>query len=122
MTYFITRISVALIFLYHGVVPKLIYKNDQEILMNNTLMPFISEGSALFYSGLFEVVYSVALLVFYRSKLLMYPTIVFSIMVTLALIVKLPQLFQNAFNPLSINFAILILAILNIRELKNIKP
>lgn len=121
MTYFITRISVSLIFLYHGLVPKLIYKNSQEILMNNTLIPFMSEGSALFYSGLFEVLYSIALIVFYRSKIIMYPTIVFSIMVTLALLVKLPHLFQNAFNPFSINFSILILAILNIRELKNVR-
>ena len=90
--------------------------------MNNTFIPFMSESSALFYSGLFEVVYSIALIVFYRSKILMYPTIVFSITVTLALMVKLPHLFQNAFNPLTINFSILILAILNIRELKNVKP
>ena len=88
--------------------------------MNDALMPFVPEASALLYSGIAEVIYSIALIVFYRSKLLMYPTMIFSLLVTVALYVKLPELFHNAFNPFSINFAIFILALLNILECKKV--
>ena len=122
MTYFITRISVAIIFLYHGLVPKLLYKNSQEILMNNTLMPFVAEAPALLFSGIAEVLYAIALVVFYRSRALMYPTMVFSVLVTIALIFSLPGLFQNAFNPFTINLSIFVLALINTLESKRESP
>jgi len=114
MIYFITRISVSIIFLYHGLVPKLIFKSPQEVLMNDVLMPFVSKEGALLYTGIAEVVYSIALLVFYRSKLLMYPTMVFAVVGTLLLSVTLPDLFKDAFNPFSINLSIFTLALLNV--------
>jgi uncharacterized membrane protein YphA (DoxX/SURF4 family) len=116
--YTISRVSLAIVFLYHGLVPKLLFANEQEILMNSTLMPFVGESAALLYSGIAEVLYGILLLVFFRNRFLLYPALFFSVAVTIPLLITLPSLFQNAFNPFSINLSVLALAWINKLSLK----
>ena len=120
--YAISRISIAAIFLYHGLVPKILFANNQEVMMNDALMPFVPERVALISSGIAEVVYAVLLLVFYRSKWLLYPAIVFATLVTPALLLVLPGLFENAFNPFSINLAVVTLCIINMKTREGLEP
>ena len=112
--YILSRTTVAIIFIYHGLVPKLIFENSHEILMNNALVPFLPEKSALFISGIAEIIYGIFILVFFASKQLMYPAIIFSVLATLILLFVLPNLFQNAFNPFSINLSLLVLCVINV--------
>ena len=112
--YILSRITIAIIFIYHGLVPKIIFANAHEILMNNALIPFLSEKFTLYISGIVEIVYGVVILVFFASKQLIYPAIVFLILSTLMLLAVLPNLFQNAFNPFSINLSLLVLCVINI--------
>jgi len=112
--YLISRWTIAIIFIYHGLVPKLLYGHHQEILMNDTLIPFLSEQLALKLSGVLEIVYGALILVWYHSKKVLVPAIAFSIMVSLALLFVLPELYQNAFNPFSINLSLLVLCVINV--------
>jgi hypothetical protein len=112
--YHISRITLAIIWLHHGIVPKLIFKDEQEVLMNNTLIPFLSEQNALLYSGIAEVIYGLLILVLYNSKLVIIPSVIFSVLVTVVLLVYFPSLFTKAFNPFSINISVFALACINL--------
>lgn len=112
--YTITRWALAVIWLYHGLVPKLIFRSSQEVMMNDRFLSFLSESAALNLSGLAEVAYAISLLVLFRNRYLVVPTIVFGIGATLALLAVFPRWFTDAFNPLSINFGIVILAWVNL--------
>ena len=112
---YLPRITLAIIFLYHGLVPKLLFKSEQEVLMNDTFMPFIEKNTALIGSGIAEIIYAVLILILWRSKTIFYPALLFSAAVTVALIIKLPELFIHAFNPFTLNLSVFILAVLAIR-------
>lgn len=115
MIYSLSRISVSIIFFYHGLVPKILFGNAQEIMMNNEFMPFLSEQVALYSSGVFEILYAISLLVFFNNKWLVVPAIVFPIVATAAIFFALPELFHNAFNPFSTNLSLLVLALINFK-------
>jgi len=112
--YHISRIALFLIWLHHGLVPKLLFKDQQEIAMNDLLIPFLSQEQALLYTGLAEVIYAALILIFYKSRTLLIPSILFSSLVTFVLIFTFPLLFTQAFNPFSINISVLSLSVINI--------
>lgn len=113
MIHYISRLSLALIWFYHGLVPKILFKSDQEILMNNQFMPFLEKNFALISTGVLEIIYSIILVVCFHSKKVLYPSIVFSTFATIALLYKLPHLFTHAFNPFSINLAVCALSLIS---------
>lgn len=117
----ISRYSLALIFFYHGLVPKLLFKSEQEVLMNNTFMPFMEKDFALISSGIAEVLYAFLLVIFASNKKLLYPAMAFSTLATIAIIIQLPQLMTHAFNPFSINLAVFSLALINLKCLNEEK-
>ena len=105
--YTISRLSVGLIWFYHGLVPKLIFASEQETQMNDILLPFLSRGQAIWLSGIGEILFAAAYLFFWRNRALNWPGLVFAPAVTLALLFTLPGLFTHAFNPFSINLSLL---------------
>ena len=112
--YAISRWSLAAIFFYHGLVPKLLFKHEQEVLMNGTMLPFVPEQTALLVSGWMEVALAISFLVLYRNLWLNYAAIFFLISVTIGIGVMLPELMAYAFNPFSLNLAVVALAWINI--------
>lgn len=114
--YLITRVSIFIIFFYHGLVPKILFGSEQEILMNDTLIPMLSEQLALQLSGWAEIAFSAVVLIFFNSKWPMYPVLLFSSGVTIALILTLPALFTDAFNPFTINLSLFVLAFINLKS------
>jgi len=117
--YFISRVSISAIWFYHGLVPKIIYGNDQEVLMNNALAPFAAERLALLLSGLSEIIMAILCLVLYRNRFLAKLTALFAVAMTIALALTLPTLFQNAFNPFTLNLALVALAAINVASNKS---
>jgi len=112
--YLLTRCTLAAIFFYHGLVPKIIFGDPTEVKMNERLMPMVNENFALIGSGVLEVVFAILILVFYRVKLFNYAIIGFGIVATLTILFALPQIFTHAFNPFSTNLSIVILATINL--------
>ena len=115
-SYHISRITLAMIWLYHGLVPKLLFASRQEIEMNEKLLPFLTEKQALWGSGIAEVLLALAYIIFYRSKWLNFPMITFATLATLSLIFTHSHFFTLAFNPFSINLAVVSLAWINVSE------
>lgn len=114
--YDISRIGLALIWLYHGLIPKLLFASAQEVEMNEKLMPFLSENTALISSGIFEVLFGIAYLIFYREKRFNYISIAFPLIATVTLIFTHSHFFTLAFNPFSINLSLAFLAWINLKS------
>lgn len=112
--YFASRIGLAAIFFYHGLVPKILFADDTEIEMNEVFMPFVGEKFALISSGILEIIFAILLLVLFRNRILNYLIIFFGIGATLAILIKLPHLLTDAFNPFSTNLAIVLFALINL--------
>ncbi len=112
--YDISRWTLAAIFFYHGLVPKLLFKHPQEVLMNSTMMPAVPEATALLVSGWMEVILAVLFIVLYRNILLNFVAIGFLVMVSIAILIFLPELYTYAFNPFSLNLSVIILSIINL--------
>ncbi|MBZ0166561.1 MAG: DoxX-like family protein [Candidatus Omnitrophica bacterium] len=112
--YILSRCALAVIFFYHGLIPKLLLQHEQEVLMNDALMPFVPEQTSLVVSGWMEIVLAICFLVFFRNLWLNYVAIFFLVSVTVAIAVQLPELMAYAFNPFSLNLAVVVLAVINI--------
>lgn len=112
--YDISRFSLAAIFLYHGVVPKLWFKSSQEVLMNSTMMPAVPEQTALLVSGVLEVILALLFIVLYNNQILNYLAIAFIAGVSVGILIYLPHLYTLAFNPFSLNLSVIVLAVINI--------
>ncbi len=112
--YRLSRFGLAAIWFYHGLVPKLLFGSAQEVEMNSVLLPFVGERMALVTSGIAEVVFAVVLLVFFRARWPCYVTILFGTLASVAILIALPHLYTEAFNPFSINLSIILLAIINL--------
>ena len=109
----ISRYSLAAIFFYHGLVPKVLFKSDQEVLMNEAFLPFLEKDFALISSGIAEIIYALCLVFFAKNKYLLLPAMAFSVLATIAIFFKLPELMTHAFNPFSINLAVFSFGLIN---------
>lgn len=109
----LTRLTLVFIWIYHGLIPKLLFKNSQEVMMNDAFMPFVEENFALMSSGIMECIYGLALLFLFKNKWLLLPAMIFSQIATISIVIKLPELLVNAFNPTTLNLAVLVLAWIN---------
>lgn len=114
--YLITRVSIAIIFFYHGLIPKILFGSPQEILMNEALLPMLSEQMALQLSGWAEIAFAVLILVYFNSRWQIYLVLLFSCGITVTLLFTLPSLFIDAFNPFTINMSLFVLALLNLKS------
>lgn len=112
--YRLSRLGLAAIWLYHGLVPKLWLGASQEVEMNAVFLPFVGERLALVTSGLAEVTFAILLLVFYRVRWFNYVTIAFGTLASVAILVALPHLYGEAFNPFSTNLSIILLSVINL--------
>ncbi|HMO14633.1 MAG TPA: DoxX-like family protein [Pirellulaceae bacterium] len=112
--YFLSRLSLAVIFFYHGLIPKLMFGDSQEVEMNEKFMPWLGREFALVSSGLLELAFAVVLLAWFRSRIPIYCVLVFAMVATMALLFGFPEYFTEAFNPFSINFSLVMFALINL--------
>lgn len=112
--YTLSRCAVALIFFYHGLVPKILFGDPSEVEMNQTLMPWADEKMALVGSGVAELIFAVLLVVFFRIRWFNYLIVGFGTGALLTIVVMLPHMLTAAFNPFSTNVGIVALAVANL--------
>jgi uncharacterized membrane protein YphA (DoxX/SURF4 family) len=99
----ICRVALALIFVYHGLVPKLLVQHEQELAMIRA--SGITTGmdqAVLFAFGIFEVIFGVLLLLLWRSRGIYLLSVVLLIAFALSALVVNPGVFLAPFNPFSL--------------------
>ena len=102
------RIAIAAIWLWHGLIPKLIYKNIDERSMladaniPHTFLPFI---------GGCEVLLGILFLFGWKLRPMFLLNIVLMLGATIAVAAKSPRFLSAAFNPVSLNAAVIALSV-----------
>ncbi|MUK90292.1 hypothetical protein GMD78_18110 [Ornithinibacillus sp. L9] len=106
----------ALIWIYHGLVPKLLYMYPDEVTMLTKTIPLTySQGEFMVYvAGVLEMLFGV-LWLFYRNKrrLFVVQVVMFPILMLGAILAE-PGYVIQPFNPLTFNLALIILSVIGI--------
>jgi len=111
----VSRIALALIFAYHGLVPKLLARHPDEIAMLRDAG--IAEGRLNFVLTMFgfgELFLAACLLLCWRKRWPAFVCIGLMFAATLGVAVGSPRFLSAAFNPVSLNFAVASLAIMDV--------
>jgi hypothetical protein len=109
--YGLSRLTIAFIWFYHGLVPKLLFHNADELRMltdagvaSSRLLRWVS----LF--GWLEVGFALILIVLWRSRWPLWCTVAAMIAATLVVSINSPAYLTAAFNPVTLNLAVAALA------------
>jgi hypothetical protein len=102
---------VAFVWLYHGLVPKLLFAHPDEIAMllsagtPSELAPAVMRGI-----GIAEILLGLTVLVAFRARWPFLITVVLMIAALLGVGITAPSYLTAAFNPVSLNIAMIALA------------
>lgn len=110
--YAICRIVVAFVWIYHGLVPKLLGPHPDETAMNMALG--ISEARAAQLSivaGVIEIGFGVMIILLWRSRWPLLLTVWSMVGLLVFSLYVYPGLASAAFNPVTTNVAVLALAV-----------
>jgi hypothetical protein len=111
LVHFVARAALALVFVYQGLVPKLLAAHRDEVAM------LLDSGVAadnldvvLTMLGLAEVGFALALLIFWHRRWPSWLCLGLMFVAVVAVAVNSPQFLDAAFNPVSLNLAVASLA------------
>ncbi len=115
-SYVICRLMIAFVWVYHGLVPKLLGPHTDELAMNMALGLNLEQAKQLaFLGGSAEIAFGVAVLVFWKHR---WPLVLTALsmvgLLAFALTVH-PLLAVAAFNPVTTNLTVLALAVVGYR-------
>jgi hypothetical protein len=117
----LARVGLAAIFLWHGLVPKLLGPDPTEIAIVTGLgIGGDVARPALVGLGLAESVFAVALLLTWHRAALAGFVLVFSILATVASVAVVPALTTGAFTPITFNLGLGVLAVIDLLSLRYI--
>ena len=109
----VARVCIALVFLYHGLIPKLLYHDPTELAMLlATGLPDALGDRALIAIGLGEVAFAGVLLAAWRTRWLLLATAVAMIGALGGVAVSSPGVLRAAFNPVTLNLSVAALAVI----------
>jgi len=102
--YGICRIVVAFVWIYHGLVPKLIFQHQDELAMLRAAgIPPTNLVSALSIIGWVEMTLGLSLLFAWRARSLFLANIVFMLCALIVVAITSHQYLVAAFNPVTLN-------------------
>jgi uncharacterized membrane protein YphA (DoxX/SURF4 family) len=107
----ISRIAVAFVWIYHGLVPKLLFADRDELMMLLAAgMPPALASSVMRGLGIAEVLLGLIVLVAQRARWPFLLTVVLMVGALLTVGVTAPAYFAGAFNPASLSVALIALS------------
>lgn len=122
LTLQLCRFSLVFIWIYQGLVPKLLGPHADELTMNQAFVDaapwfWLNAEQISFYGGIGEVVFGVLVLLFYKSRWVYTWTIIAMIGLFVATAWFTPQFLGSAFNVVTINLAVIVIAWIAKRQL-----
>lgn len=107
----IAVVSVAFVWVYHGLVPKVLAPGSGELDLLTQAAPFLGNpGRTLLGIGLLEVAFGIAVLVWWRQRWPYVATLVAMPLFTLGALAGDYSAFVRPFNPVTLNLALMSLA------------
>jgi uncharacterized membrane protein YphA (DoxX/SURF4 family) len=117
----VARFGLALIFAYHGLVPKLLGPHADEVAMlRDAGVDAEGTGALLTLLGIAELLLALCLLVFWHRR---WPPLVclgLMLLATIGVAMTSPRYLGAAFNPVSLNLAVACLAAIDLMILKGL--
>lgn len=111
LIYFLTRSTLAFIWFYHGLVPKILYRSPDELAMLSiTGMPSSAVLRLTLLAGWLEICFALVFLVFWKARWPLWTTMIAMVAATLGVGISLPDYFHKAFDPLTFNVVVAVLA------------
>lgn len=109
--YSVARAAVAFVWLYHGLFPKLLFHNADELRMiSRFLIPKMSTHSAVALAGGFELGFGILVLLLWKSRWPLWLTILLMMLALVGVAVSSPEYLTGAFNPVTLNLSVAALA------------
>ena len=106
--YALARGAVALVWVWHGLVPKVIARDAAErMMLRQAGLPV----SLILPIGIAEIAFGVVLLLAWRSRWPLAATIAAMVLALLAVVVSSPQFVSAAFSPVTLNGSVIALCI-----------
>jgi hypothetical protein len=119
---FILKVSnflIALTWLYHGLVPKLMFMETGELAMLTASGLFTGfEKEGVYAAGVAEILFGLAFLFFGRLRLLHYLNIFSLVTLGLTALLAKPEIYLAPFNPATTSFGVIGLSVIVLRLLK----
>jgi hypothetical protein len=121
LAHLLSRLAIAFVWLYHGLVPKLIYRSPDELKMlrdagiaSSHLLASVSLlGSA-------EVCFAAVVIIFWRSRWPLWLTIIAMVLAFLGVTATSPRFLAAAFNPVTLNLTVTALAFIDLLVCENL--
>lgn len=109
----VARLGIAFVFLYHGLVPKLLYRHPTELAMLlDAGLPASAVDMALILIGLGEVAFAGVMLAAWRARWPFVATAVAMVGALAAVAYSSPGTLPAAFNPVTLNLSMVALAVI----------
>lgn len=120
VTHTVARVTLALVFAYHGIVPKLLRRDSDELAMlRDTGVPPAWEWTALTFAGLAEVAIAIVLLAAHRRRWPMFGVLFLMAATMLTVAIGSPRYLGSAFNPVTLNLCVAALAAIDLLNLRD---
>jgi hypothetical protein len=111
----LARLTIVLVWLYHGLVPKLIFRSPDELKMLRDAGISSSHVLTLVSSaGVAEACFAVILIIFWRSRWPLWLTIIAMVAALLGVAATSPGFLAAAFNPVTLNLTVAALALIDL--------
>ena len=110
-TYAIARLTIAFVWFYHGLVPKLINRNPDELrLLRDAGIASSELYKAVSMLGVLEICFALTILLFWKTRWPIWFTMVAMFLATLGVAITSPTYLTAAFNPVTLNLSVAALA------------
>lgn len=117
----LSRVTVAMIWLYQGLVPKLIARHADELaLLAEAGIPSRVAPAALIVLGGLEIVMGIVVLLFWRSRWPLRVTSLLMLAATMDVAVNSPRYLSAAFNPVSLNLCVAMVALIGFLSMRDL--
>jgi hypothetical protein len=117
----VARVGLALIFAYHGVVPKLLGRHaDEMAMLRDAGVGPESTVAVLATLGIAELLFALCLLIFWRRRWPPWLCLALMAAATIGVAVSSPRYLGAAFNPVSLNLAVACLAVIDLLVLSGL--
>jgi len=119
--YVILRLTIAFVWIYHGVVPKLLGPHADEIAMNTAAGFTVSQAKAVAYvGGAGEVLFGLVILLLWQKRWPLVCSAAAMVLLLLFVVAVQPSLLLGAFNPVTTNLCVFVLSWVALRMHTNI--
>jgi len=108
----VARVTLAFVFLWHGLVPKLLYRHPDELaLLRDSGLSANAATHVVVIVGVAEVVYGVALLLLWRVRALFLLAAGAMLVITPGILIGSPRFIPAAFTPVTLNLCVAALGV-----------